>query len=426
MAQPHKMVDKKPDTNRLAKVSPEPKSEKPKKQKVFFSIFVSFDIINSTNWKNYDPKWPKVLQQFFTVSHEMLIKTLSDDPHIALYIWKTVGDEILFSIQIKKSHQISRVINDLHKLQSDLKSFLEDQTKPNRPISLKSTSWCALLSDISDKFDYETKLGHNYRVDFQGKIDFLGPQIDQGFRISKYSVENSLLISFDLAYLFAKYADPEKDFKLHCIGEEKLKGVWGGEKYPLIFLLNDQQSSKSFRFQEKSDSDKSEFIKYINDASENNKEVNFRFLRSIAEEQSIISRLESICEKFNEDGFEIVRKASSSRPPVHISPIIAYESTFLLLKRSPDKDFAPSVWEFPCGQLENGESDVDCCKRTILEDYGLEINGVFELLKPYYVEKQWREQGFFYIKKEFISEKKAQSNQNKCRKAHRIFFFNCQ
>ena len=49
------------------------------------------------------------------------------------------------------------------------------------------------------------------------------------------------------------------------------------------------------------------------------------------------------------------------------------DGKYLLLKRSPTKDFAPGEWETGSGRLEQGEGFIQALRRESLEELGLEV-----------------------------------------------------
>ena len=49
------------------------------------------------------------------------------------------------------------------------------------------------------------------------------------------------------------------------------------------------------------------------------------------------------------------------------------DGRYLLLRRSPTKDFAAGQWESGSGRLEQGEGFIDALKRESLEELGLEV-----------------------------------------------------
>lgn len=49
------------------------------------------------------------------------------------------------------------------------------------------------------------------------------------------------------------------------------------------------------------------------------------------------------------------------------------DGRYLLLRRSPAKDFAPGQWEAGSGRLEQGEGFVDALRREAREELGLDV-----------------------------------------------------
>lgn len=47
------------------------------------------------------------------------------------------------------------------------------------------------------------------------------------------------------------------------------------------------------------------------------------------------------------------------------------DNRYLLLKRSPDKDFQPEIWECVTGRVEQGEGFEDALYREVLEEIGV-------------------------------------------------------
>ena len=70
---------------------------------------------------------------------------------------------------------------------------------------------------------------------------------------------------------------------------------------------------------------------------------------------------------------------------VGMAAVIEKNNKFLVLKRSPEKDFEPNMWETVTGRLESDESPVKGILREVEEETSLEV----EVLYPVDI-------GFFY------------------------------
>lgn len=70
-------------------------------------------------------------------------------------------------------------------------------------------------------------------------LDFIGPSIDIGFRLSQLSSADQMMISLDLAYIIAKHVDNAFDGELpmYYDGARPLKGVLGGRSYPIFWIF---------------------------------------------------------------------------------------------------------------------------------------------------------------------------------------------
>ena len=76
-------------------------------------------------------------------------------------------------------------------------------------------------------------------------MDFLGRDIDEGFRMAKYAVKNKIIVSPLLAWLIWKKAQEDEDSKkiidlnFKITAFISMKGVWRGRKVPVI-MFNQQ------------------------------------------------------------------------------------------------------------------------------------------------------------------------------------------
>lgn len=65
--------------------------------------------------------------------------------------------------------------------------------------------------------------------------DYLGPDVDLGFRLAHHAGRGQLIVSLNLAEALA--ALPEhRDIRFHNVGQAALKGVFHGRPYPLIMI----------------------------------------------------------------------------------------------------------------------------------------------------------------------------------------------
>jgi hypothetical protein len=209
-------------------------------------LFISVDIINSTSYKhsylkeNYlSSNWVDDFKEFykdFPISFQKQYitldkkKLLKDKKFKYPYIWKYLGDEIVFVVEIKRFKYLSLHIEALKK------AISQRNIKDTKVLKIKATAWLA-------GFPVVNQILGNYKVNKKNEVvkktnfDFIGPSIDLGFRISKYSSERKLVISLDLAYLLAKLTLKEKSYHFYFDKHKETKGIHDG-KYPIIWIDN--------------------------------------------------------------------------------------------------------------------------------------------------------------------------------------------
>lgn len=74
-------------------------------------------------------------------------------------------------------------------------------------------------------------------------------------------------------------------------------------------------------------------------------------------------------------------------PNITVTFLIEFKSKFLLISRGKDEDNFPSLWAFPGGKCEIGETIIDTLRREILEETNLEILEEGKFLNTYYFKK---------------------------------------
>jgi len=169
-------------------------------------------------------------------------------------IWKTIGDEVVFWKEITHENQIYPLLVSWLNSINDMRSIFQ---KKLLPLDVKSTVWAGefpirnkslYLRNLIDgsKLAEETlqigsldehlqahhqKLGKNEIEEglerFYGgsdveNVDFIGPAIDVGFRLAKYSTAKKMMLSVDTVALICKATD---NFRNCGLGGD---GLWQG------------------------------------------------------------------------------------------------------------------------------------------------------------------------------------------------------
>lgn len=200
-------------------------------------ILFSVDVIDSTAMKarmaNKSDGWLPLFKRFYTAFPQMLFAKSKD-----FILWKYIGDEILFYVEIKEIGAVSKYVKYFKETLEDWNSkAYENRENINHDevyTYLKGCIWIAQTPKI------DKELPMDYDLQNKGSkilIDFVGPSVDCGFRIAKYASKAHLIISVDILCLC--YNDPDLDF--YYLSSEKLKGVYDEKvAYPLFFILTKQ------------------------------------------------------------------------------------------------------------------------------------------------------------------------------------------
>lgn len=198
------------------------------------TLFVSFDLVNATLYKTvHKGTWTVDISAI--LGH--VIQTFTQKANDGYRFWKTLGDEVIFTKNVPYVFEVQDILDEIYRevirINRDIASGEISKTKSSHGLSIKSTVWAANISsthELADNFYTEYQINAN-----QIQPEYLGTDIDAGFRIAKYTSTNRVLISFELAALF--FRDPllrRKMNRIHFLGVRSLKGIWEGVPYPIF------------------------------------------------------------------------------------------------------------------------------------------------------------------------------------------------
>jgi len=232
-------------------------------------LFFSVDIVDSISFKrNYINEWCDLFKSFYKdfpnnylfEECKKIKKNRNEEISIEIskpHIWKTIGDEITFYVDICKSFEEGKkelsdktyydmILYYITALFYSIKNYNKDaENKINNyepALKIKGTAWFA---NVVDGSYYDGKYG-NIRIPLSevdekncNEYDFIGRQIDIGFRIAKYSTLNQLIISVELAILLLRdnYLTIEDlSMKICYSGRNQIKGIFENIGYPIIYI----------------------------------------------------------------------------------------------------------------------------------------------------------------------------------------------
>ncbi len=359
-------------------------------------LLLSFDLANATEYKIRNQEWYITFNDFYYRISKELIKK-ENSPLQNLKIWKFIGDEVLFYLKVTKEEELFKSLPYIYKVIKDVEKELNQKSHFFDKLYIKTTAWIADVVDeqvkaIDTKDNSEKATNIIFSPPFENnniqtmlKPDFLGFEIDLGFRISKYSHHGVIAVGAKLAYLLFKnrqiLKDKHKlngqtgniDKNLKIVSYEKLKGIWRTHKYPIIWYSENWNSETMFFYDEHFDNELIETLKY---KIKKNKLDNIEKLEKIFEDINQIDDIDAIIKKITESKPEQDNEVQLDKiSEVHVA-LICFNSDktkILTALRPSNKKRFPNIWEFGCGQIKFNETFEDTAKRTYKEDFGIDI-----------------------------------------------------
>lgn len=183
--------------------------------------------------------------------------------------WKGAGDEVLFSKDVRSPVDAMATIHAFLLVMRDHRTRFADK---GLPLDVKGTAWLAgfpvnnaetvLPGGVSEPAGerLDDPVAENYRLlelHQAGKknapIDYIGPSIDLGFRLRDHATPRRLVMSADLVWLLCHaHGDFLERERSRCSrlgvphigydGRRGLKGILGGQPYPLIWIEADPEN----------------------------------------------------------------------------------------------------------------------------------------------------------------------------------------
>lgn len=221
-------------------------------------FFLSVDIVNSVGEKEDNPTgWMEAFRNlqasFATIFKDRVSNCLAarmpNSVEPDLRVWRFKGDELLmYSSYIRDPRHIQVLVSEAHQT---IRAF--DKEHINGGIGVKGVAWAAgfpirnvqmfvdpenppylFMEQNSLYFEQASGApaqawGRNYYV------EFLGPEIDLGFRLSNYASPGRLLVSLDAAALAAQ-ASPVAPLRFFHVDWGVLRGLYHEVPYPIIWV----------------------------------------------------------------------------------------------------------------------------------------------------------------------------------------------
>lgn len=190
--------------------------------------------VNKLRYKEAANKYLESIDENIIENLFSYYKKTSQKMKCKLKKWKLLGDEVVLVSKSSDKKDLKKRIDNIVSYLNEINPLLNKCFESIEPeiLGVKTTLWTAFAENI---MTYNTVSSYD---DDSNEFDYIGKEIDIGFRLSKHAPKGRIVVSIEAAYLLNKIIESkEKKLKIHFTKFEKLKGIWGGKQYP-IFLLD--------------------------------------------------------------------------------------------------------------------------------------------------------------------------------------------
>lgn len=386
------------------------------------NLFFSFDIVNSTMYKSVTGNWPLIIPQLLEDIRTRVFK-ISDLSTCSL--WRVIGDEMIFVMPIYSVEEMAIAVDSVfevtQKISRHLKNgkffdMLEGQSiqktdiellKFQTPLSVKSAAWIAIVNEKVES-PYEC-IKFNYSASSQNQVitEYLGRDIDAGFRLKSYTQDRRLVVSYELAYMLAKYGKTKQLFVMDYV---RMKGVWNETLYPIIWFhsaeivknvnhgsstdVHTYQFANSFRYDE---TDKNEIVnKYFARGKSKKNAVKpdgdteyfladsmykvETALEKILDDRDLRQKMEFLQCVLEKDVIRASVRAFVAPLEVHCAVVCCdvEKRKVMIMHRGKQHSTNPGKWEFGCAKLSSDKSLIKSVVDYYKDTFGLEIELILD------------------------------------------------
>lgn len=201
--------------------------------------FMSIDVVGSTAFKaqavgeTKSPEWLEVFETFFREVPLIMMGQVGaafekeeEIPHSG--VWKVIGDEIVFIAYPRTQLEAELLLLAFYRT-----VILYDKKIFERwPLRVKGCCWAAQISRRNRAIEIREVFGGDSEGVY---VDYLGPDVDTGFRLAACVGRGQVIVSANLVHLVSE-TKRGTGIRFHYIGRKVLKGVYKGRPYPLFLM----------------------------------------------------------------------------------------------------------------------------------------------------------------------------------------------
>ena len=381
----------------IEKINKNTKDEKKCSRSV--ELFFSFDIVNSSLYKDTNYLgWQSVLTSLLTDIQKDVTKEIPQ-----AQLWRVLGDEIIFFVTIRDIEEIYSTIDAIYgilvmtnvKLKNE--KFFEnidaefshkeiEWMKKSNILAVQSAAWLAIILNGEDSvFSPYDNIFKKYRINESQQInEFLGQDIDTGFRIKKETQDRRLVVSVELAKILSDKT--EYLSRLNIITYKILKGVWQNRLYPIIWYHDSKVSGvtfeDSFYYDETTYSQLSKEY-FLNRERDDGDLTSYMFLdahkalEKIIKDQKLGGKLKQIHQVISEteNDVRVVENEFDNRLlEFHCAAVCCdVDNKRVLIAKRKNRKFYSGLWEFGCAKASVDKDLCESVKEDYKNDFGIDI-----------------------------------------------------
>lgn len=207
-------------------------------------LFLSVDIVGSTAYKFSQDvatrpdqlpspegldqtTWFHAIGKFYEHFHR---RFMSDGEAAGVALWKALGDELVYRAVIRDRAQTAALVAGFAGAVQETREVVQGFS---RTLDLKACAWVADFPVRNVTISIDGLRSGGRQVE-----DFIGPSMDVGFRLGGFATRRKMVVSVELALILATgdRGEGAGSFTFGYDRRESLKGVLGGDAYPLLWI----------------------------------------------------------------------------------------------------------------------------------------------------------------------------------------------
>lgn len=303
-------------------------------------FFLSFDLVNSTSFKTTYPNvWIEKFESFYDCV-EKNAHEISND----IYIWKKQGDEVLLYFKLHTLQELQEVFDKIYNVLQKLIKTVK-QSKGGHTLSVKATFWVAL---VSEKHNDEKVL--NLAINsLSGSYDFIGSDIDFGFRIAEKSAGGVICVDPKIIAMLLNNLPPTLTMSkfFQVIDFVQLKGIWDNRFVPITWYHPEISNPDNiFPYDE---SKHNELVATLLQS----KSQNISIITKIFKDLNNDAYIDELVNNINAFSIATGKASLNKTAEVHVVAILFDEKKekVFCVKRADKKEPLSGKWENGCAKL---------------------------------------------------------------------------